>query len=179
VITEEDQHTLAQAQIIPWVGDHLTVKCGRMLQRMKTEDSNSFEQMAHIVFVFGWFHVLMNLGKAIFHVHYSGQTTNGLGQDSAGSRCAGLTKPTKKKCSQHHTLDELLQHSTAARVCSLWLWATGLESVELLKKWTTGATPQQIRACTERIWEERVSSYALDCPSAAANPHLLNTITLT
>lgn len=160
----------------PWVGDALTIHRLRWLQRMKVEDPSTFERLKHLLLSFGWLHLDMNLCNAIYYHHYGEESTSGLARDAAALHRSGLTKPTKRRGPQYHTIDEFLQHTTTTRTRGLWHWATETKDTEELKRWAEQSSPRKIHDTAERIWSERVSNRALETYSSDTS--LCNTITL-
>ncbi|KAF8600639.1 hypothetical protein BDV93DRAFT_446968 [Ceratobasidium sp. AG-I] len=159
------------------VGDSLTIQRVRMLMRMKAIDSSPLERMQHLIPVFGWLHLDMNLSNGIFYHHYAEGSTSGLARDAAALRRAGLGKPTKKRGPQYHTVDEFLQHTTTARFRELWLWATKCKDVDHLGKWVETSSPQQIKSAAVKIVDERASNRALE--GISNDPNLCNSVTLS
>lgn len=178
ITTDEELEHWASTKITPWVGDSLTTHRLRWLQRMKVEDPSILERLGHIIVVFGWLHLDMNLANGIFYHHYAEESQSGLALDAAAMRRAGLTKPTKRRGPQYHTLDEFLRHSTTARMRGLWNWATDTSSIEELTGWVEEASPEVIRQTAERIWADRCSNRAFEKyikkDSALANSIALN-----
>ncbi|KAG8687591.1 hypothetical protein FRC11_006934, partial [Ceratobasidium sp. 423] len=179
--TDEKLVKWARTRTGAWVGDSLTINRLRQLQRMKADDSNILERMQHIIPVFGWMHLDMNLCNAIFYHHYSENSNSGLARDVAALTRSGLTKPTKSRGPAYHTIDEFMQHTTTARMRGLWLWASGTNSIEELIEWEKKSSPRTIFEAAQKIWMERTSNRATQrfksdsqlCNSIAINRELL------
>ncbi|CAE6447780.1 unnamed protein product [Rhizoctonia solani] len=106
--TDEKLFEWALEHMGAWGGDVLTINRLRHLQRMKADDSSRLERMQHIIPVFGWMHLDMNLCNAIFYHHYSENSNSGLARDAAALSSSGLNKPTKSRGPAYHTVDELM-----------------------------------------------------------------------
>ncbi|CCO37563.1 hypothetical protein RSOLAG1IB_12183 [Rhizoctonia solani AG-1 IB] len=143
------------------VGDNLTNIRGLGLQQLKQSGLNSFDRNDWIIWVPGWFHLLMNFGRAIYFEHYGTNTGLLLARDAATLNWSGLTKPTRNKGPDFHTLDEALHIILEARYRGLWLWVTGATSPSELVTWAKSATVAQIKLCARKIWTERASQRAL------------------
>ncbi|KAG8684423.1 hypothetical protein FRC11_012135 [Ceratobasidium sp. 423] len=143
------------------VGDNLTDVRGLSLQQLKQAGLNSFDRHDWIIWAPGWFHLLMNFGRAIYFEHYGTSTGLLLARDVATLGWSGLTQPTRNKGPDFHTLDEALHIILQARYQGLWLWATGTSSTLELVDWVKNATAEQLKATTHRIWIERASQRAL------------------
>ncbi|KEP45875.1 hypothetical protein V565_234490, partial [Rhizoctonia solani 123E] len=105
--TDEKLVLCARTRMGPWTGDSLTIQRLRQLQRMKANDSNRLERMQHIIPVFGWMHLDMNLCNAISYHHFSESSNSGLARDAAALSRSGLTKPTKSRGPAYHTVVHL------------------------------------------------------------------------
>ncbi|KAG8683210.1 hypothetical protein FRC09_016225, partial [Ceratobasidium sp. 395] len=173
----ETHENWALRRRVPVIGDSLTVSRLRMLQFMKAEDLTSLERLEHLILVFGWFHLDMNLVNAIFYHHYGKLSSSGLARDAAISHRAGLKEPTKKNGPQYHIAHEFMQHTTSARIRGLWLWVSGTETLEHLAKWVQTAQPETIYNAAETIWSERASNRALR--ELNHDPNLCNSIVTT
>ncbi|KAG8712321.1 hypothetical protein FRC09_019994 [Ceratobasidium sp. 395] len=176
--SEPEKHeNWALRKRLPTVGDSLTLARLRMLQFMKAEDLTNLERLEHLLLVFGWLHLDMNLVNTTFYHHYGKARNTGLARDAKVSHRAGLTEPTKKKGPQYHILHEFMQHTTTARILGLWLWVSATETVEELAKWVEHSEPETIYEAAETIWVQRASGRALQ--QFKDDPNLCNTIALT
>ncbi|EUC67568.1 hypothetical protein RSOL_561780, partial [Rhizoctonia solani AG-3 Rhs1AP] len=177
--TPEKRFLWAKGGLYPFKGDVLTTARLYGIQRFKAGDSSSFERLDHVLPVFGWFHLDMNLCNAIFYHHFAEGSTSGLARDAAVLHRAGLTKPTKERGPPYHTIDEFLQHTTAARLRSLWIHATNSDGLEALVTWFEASTPQDVKAMTENIYDHWISERALEAAVKQGDHNLANSITLT
>ncbi|EUC55210.1 hypothetical protein RSOL_100940, partial [Rhizoctonia solani AG-3 Rhs1AP] len=176
VDTDEKLVLWARNRMGPWTGDSLTIQRLRHLQRMKADDSNRLERMQHIIPVFGWMHLDMNLCNAIFYHHFSESSNSGLARDAAALGRSGLTKPTKSRGPAYHTVDEFMQHTTTARMRGLWLWASGTNTMEQLIAWEKESSPSIIAEAAQKIWLERASNRATQ--QFKSDPQLCNSIAI-
>ncbi|KAB5587846.1 hypothetical protein CTheo_8713 [Ceratobasidium theobromae] len=97
------------------VGDNLTNIRGLGLQQLKQSGLNSFDRNDWIIWVPGWFHLLMNFGRAIYFEHYGTNMGLLLARDVSTLNWSGLNKPTRNKGPDFHTLDEALHIILEAR----------------------------------------------------------------
>ncbi|KAF8597051.1 hypothetical protein BDV93DRAFT_569883 [Ceratobasidium sp. AG-I] len=159
--TNKQRQQLAASRLQIWVGDQLTVERGHGLTEIKQDDLNTFDRQDWIVWVPGWFHILMNLARSIYYIDFGTSTGLLLARDVATLGRSGLKTPTKQKGPAFHTLDEALHHILEARYRGLWIWATGVDNTQQLVEWVQKATPQDILEAANRIWSLRASNRAL------------------
>ncbi|KDN41357.1 hypothetical protein RSAG8_07472, partial [Rhizoctonia solani AG-8 WAC10335] len=159
--TPEAKVGLARSRKQYVVGDQLTHLRGETLQEIKQGEFNTLERHDWLIWIPGWFHILMNFGRAIYFEHYGTSTGLLLARDAATLGWAGLKQPTRNKGPDFHILDEALPIILDSRYRSLWLWAAGVDSTPELADWTKNATAKQLEAAMNKIWAERASSRAL------------------
>jgi hypothetical protein len=152
---------LAQSRKQPVVGDQLTWLRGETLCEIRQGEFNTLERHDWLIFVPGWFHTLMNFGRAIYYENFGTSTGSLLARDAATLGWAGLKQPTRNKGPDFHILDEALPIILEARYRALWIWATGVGNIEELAKWAEHATAEQLESVTKKIWTERASGRAL------------------
>ncbi|EGO30580.1 hypothetical protein SERLADRAFT_364521 [Serpula lacrymans var. lacrymans S7.9] len=68
--SEAEKNTWTK-QVIPWIGNQMTVNRLRGLFRHKHKDFNSFEHMDYMILVFGWLH-LVKAFSILLHKQYLG-----------------------------------------------------------------------------------------------------------
>ena len=52
--------------------------CIRFTPRFQSQDLNSFERLAFLIPIFGWFHVLIAYGNSLHHQYFSTRASFGL-----------------------------------------------------------------------------------------------------
>ncbi|CUA73353.1 hypothetical protein RSOLAG22IIIB_10737 [Rhizoctonia solani] len=159
--TPEAKVKLARSRKQYVVGDQLTHLRGETLQEIKRGEFNTLERHDWLIWIPGWFHILMNFGRAIYFEHYGASTGHLLARDVATLGWAGLKQPTRNKGPDFHLLDEAFPIILDFRYRTLWLWVAGVNNMQELAEWTKSATAEQLQLATNKIWTERASSRAL------------------
>ncbi|KAG9125002.1 hypothetical protein FRC07_009386 [Ceratobasidium sp. 392] len=159
--TPESLRELVQSRQQSWVGDQLSFDRMDALAAMKQLELNTFDRHNWTLRGPGWLHILMNLGRAVYHVSYGTSTGLLFARDVANLHRSGLKAPTKQKGPEYHTLRDALLHILEARYWGLWMWHCGVSKLEDLVEWANQASVDQILAGVERIWQERASDRAI------------------
>ncbi|CUA76197.1 Bifunctional uridylyltransferase/uridylyl-removing enzyme [Rhizoctonia solani] len=92
--TPKEKIGLARTRKQYVVGDQLTHLRGETLQEIKQGEFNTLERHDWLIWIPGWFHILMNFGRAIYFEHFGTSTGLLLARDVASLGWAGLKQPT-------------------------------------------------------------------------------------
>lgn len=159
-LSVEEEAKFAEGAI-PVACDQLTFSLDSRLKLMRSNCRNSFDRLSWLLLSPGFFHVELNLANAILHNHRGTHASYGFARDISKIGIKGLAADAEKP--YFHTVDDLLKFELTARIRSLWLWVSGAESIQHLRKELDSiAGASRIRGLAERIVKERASTSALD-----------------
>lgn len=144
--SKADQMKLATDQIIPFVGDKLTVSRLRGLQHFRSQDHNGYDRFDWMVVLFGWFHLQMTFATSLFAQYLGTSSGSGLAQAFDLLKRKGLPS-TSTKGPFHHNLEEALYHVSEAHFTDIWKKATGADQLSDLRQ----KDPRELLTIAERI----------------------------
>jgi hypothetical protein len=152
----DKQKQTGEEKVIVWVGDQLTVSRLRGLQKFRCNDLNSFERLAFIKEVFGWFHAQIAFEHSLHSQYYGTQLGFGLIHAFDLLKRKGLQSPTVEGTFHHH-LKEGLLHISEARFRDLWCVIGKVDKLADLRS----RTPEQLYALAIKIVDDHASTAAL------------------
>jgi hypothetical protein len=152
----DEQKNLGREWVLVWVGNQLTVSHLRGLQRFRCEDLNSFDRLAFMKPIFGWFHAQIAVEHSLHAEYFGTQTGFGLVQAFDLLNRKGLHAPSIQGTFHHH-MKEALYHISEARFRDLWCVVGKVNKIEQLRS----LTPQRLYDLATRIVSEYASSSAL------------------
>jgi hypothetical protein len=152
----DKQKEIGEEKVIVWVGDQLTVSRLRGLQKFRCNDLNSFERLAFLKEVFGWFHLQIALEHSLHDQYYGTQLGFGLVHAFDLLKRKGLQSPTVAGTFHHH-LKEGLLHITEARFRDIWSVVGKVDNLADLRT----RIPQQLHALAIEIVDSHASTAAL------------------
>ena len=143
-------------RVVVWAGDQLTVSRLRGLASFRSHDDNSFERMAYLIPMFGWFHLQMAFATSLHTQYYGTKAAFGFSHafDVTGKK--GLSS-TATQGTFHHTFEEALKEVSIARFQDLWKQVAGVENLGEL--WSQ--KPDKLVGLAERIHREFASTEAI------------------
>jgi hypothetical protein len=118
--TPEKQKKMGEDDLIVWAGDQLTVSHIRGLHRFHAEDLNSYDRLAFLKEIPGWFHAQIALEHSLHSQYYGTQPGFGLVHAFNLLKRKGLHAPSVQGTFHHH-LKEALLHIAEARFRDIWL----------------------------------------------------------
>jgi hypothetical protein len=154
--TVDGQKQLGEGTVTVWVGDQLTVSrlCG--LQRFRCADLNSFDHLAFLKVVFGWFHAQLAYEHSLRARYYGTQRGFGFTHAFDLLKRKGLHAPSIQGDFHHH-LKEALYHIAEARFQDLWCTVAKVNNLKELRS----RSPEQLHALATLIVGKHASSAAL------------------
>ncbi|TBU62392.1 hypothetical protein BD310DRAFT_1036622 [Dichomitus squalens] len=144
---------LAKVAALVWIGDQLTIERLRGLANYRSEDLNGFDRLDWMVFVFGWFHLLMACANSLHRQYFGSPAGKGLRQAFALLKRTGLQSVQIKGTFYHH-LHEGIFHVTEAHVRDCWRKVGGVtELAELHNR-----SPAELKDLAETLVEQYASN---------------------
>ncbi|KLO06378.1 hypothetical protein SCHPADRAFT_946131 [Schizopora paradoxa] len=153
----EERRKLGTERMIPLVGDQLTVDRLRGLYKFRAEDNCSIERIEHLLYLFGWFHLLMIFACSLHKQYYGSVGSRGLAHDFTLLNKKGISK-TITKGPFHHHLDEAIHHRLDAHLRYSWMFTSGVSNLADLRQ----KTPAELVELAEWVYLEHASTLALD-----------------
>lgn len=152
----EEMRKTGLERVIVWAGDQLTVSRLRGLASYRSHDNNSFERMAYLIPVFGWFHLQMAFATSLHTQYYGTKAAFGFSHafDVMGKK--GLSS-TATQGTFHHTFEEALKEIAIARFRDLWKEVAGAENLGELRR----RKPEELVRLAEKIHREFASTEAV------------------
>jgi hypothetical protein len=156
VASPEKKKELGEDNLIVWAGDQLTVSRIRGLHRFRAEDLNSYDRLAFLKEVPGWFHAQIAIEHSLHSQYYGTQAGFGLIHAFHLLERKGLHAPSVQGTFHHH-LKEALLHITEARFRDIWLVVGKVQKLEDLRD----RTPQELYTLATSIVDNYASTAAL------------------
>lgn len=154
--TPEKKKKMGEDNLIVWAGDQLTVSRIRGLHRFRAEDLNSYDRLAFLKEVPGWFHAQIAIEHSLHSQYYGTQPGFGLVHSFHLLNRKGLHAPSVQGTFHHH-IKEALLHITEARFRDIWLVVGKVQKLEDLRN----HTPQELYALATSIVDNHASTAAL------------------
>ncbi|KAF9791033.1 hypothetical protein BJ322DRAFT_1000129 [Thelephora terrestris] len=151
----EELKRVGQERVVVWVGDQLTVSRLRGLQNLRLHDWNTFERMAWMVPMFGWFHLQMAFANSLHAQYYGPKAALGFSHAFDILQRKGLHS-TSTQGTFHHTFEGALFVVGAARFRDVWKQVAGVENLEELQR----KQPAELHDLAVEIWESYGSTGA-------------------
>lgn len=152
----QQKMTMALKHLAAWIGDQLTIGRLRGLFNFRGEDFNAYDRLDWMLFIFGWFHLMMTFATSL-HKQYLGTAGgHGLRQAFGLLQRKGLNT-TSVKGPFHHHLDEAIKHISEAHFRCCWLEVGKVDNLAALRS----RSPSQLRKLAEKIVQDCASSEAL------------------
>ena len=123
---------MGEDNLIVWAGDQLTVSRIRGLHRFRAEDLNSYDRLAFLKEIPGWFHTQIALEHSLHSQYYGTQSGFGLVHAFDLLKRKGLHAPSVQGTFHHH-LQEVLLHIAEARFQDIWLVVGKVKKLEELR----------------------------------------------
>ena len=152
----EKKKNMGENKLIVWAGDQLTVSRIRGLHRFRAEDLNSYDRLAFLKELPGWFHTQIALEHSFHSQYYGTQAGFRLVHAFNLLKRKGLHAPSMQGTFHHH-LQEALLHIAEARFQDLWLVAGNVDKLEELRD----HTPHELYALAESIVDNHASTAVL------------------
>jgi hypothetical protein len=154
--TPEKKKEMGEDNLIVWAGDQLTVSRIRGLHRFRAEDLNSYDRLAFLKEIPGWFHAQIALEHSLHSQYYGTQPGFGLVHAFNLLKRKGLHAPSVQGTFHHH-LKEALLHIAEARFRDIWLVVGKVNKLEDLRD----RTPHQLYVLATSIVDNHASTAAL------------------
>lgn len=152
----EEMKKTGLERVVVWAGDQLTVSRLRGLANFRSHDDNSFERMAYLIPMFGWFHLQMAFATSLHTQYYGTKAAFGFSHafDVMGKK--GLSS-TATQGTFHYTFEEALKEVAIARFRDLWKEVAGVKSLGELRS----RKPEELLELAERIHRGFASTEAI------------------
>lgn len=154
--TPEKKKKMGDDDLIVWAGDQLTVSRIRGLHKFRAEDLNSYDRLAFLKEVPGWFHAQIALEHSLHSQYYGTQPGFGFVHAFNLLKRKGLHAPSVQGTFHHH-LKEALLHIAEARFRDIWLVVGKVQKLEDLRD----RTPHELYTLATSIVENHASTAAL------------------
>lgn len=102
-------------RVVVWAGDQLTISRLRGLASYRSHDDNSFERMAYLIPMLGWFHLQMAFATSPHTQYYGTKAAFGFSHTFDVMKKKGLSS-TATQGTFHHTFEEALKEHCSCRV---------------------------------------------------------------
>lgn len=152
----EKKKTMGEDDLIVWAGDQLTVSRIRGLHRFRAEDLNSYDRLAFLKEIPGWFHAQIALEHSLHSQYYGTQPGFGLVHAFDLLKRKGLHAPSVQGTFHHH-LQEALLHIAEARFRDIWLVVGKVKKLEDLRD----RAAHELYALATLIVDDHASTAAL------------------
>jgi hypothetical protein len=153
--TPEKWKKMGEDDLIVWAGDQLTVSHIRGLHRFRAEDLNSYDRLAFLKEIPGWFHAQIALEHSLHSQYYGTQPGFGLVHGFNLLKHKGLHALSVQGTFHHH-LKEALLHIAEARFRDIWLVVGKVNKLEDLRN----HTPHELYALATSIVDDHASTAA-------------------
>ncbi|TBU26765.1 hypothetical protein BD311DRAFT_779457 [Dichomitus squalens] len=153
LFTAEEIEHLAKVAALVWIGDQLTIERLRGLANYRSEDLNGFDRLDWLVFVFGWFHLLMAFANSLHRQYFGSPAGKGLRQAFALLKRTGLQSVQIKGTFYHH-LHEGIFHVTEAHIRDCWRKVGGVAELAELRN----RSPAELKHLAETLVQHYASN---------------------
>ncbi|TBU21646.1 hypothetical protein BD311DRAFT_782804 [Dichomitus squalens] len=153
LFTAKEIEHLAKVAALIWIGDQLTIERLRGLANYRSEDLNGFDRLDWLVFVFGWFHLLMAFANSLHRQYFGSPAGKGLRQAFALLKRPGLQSVQIKGTFYHH-LHEGIFHVTEAHIRDCWRKVGGVAELAELRN----RSPAELKHLVETLVQHYASN---------------------
>ena len=153
----ERRKFIAEAKVIPFVGDQLTVERERGIFRFRAEDFNAYDRWDFLVPVFGWLHGNMAFANSLYKQYGGTSAGRGIKHAITLLQRKGLARVLTKG-PFFHDLNELLKHVLQANIRCCCKILSGVRSFEELRTFT----PAELRQLATQVVARYGTTAALE-----------------